>query len=83
MMVANNVTAKKTYEKQLKLPIGKLSKKKYQWTIDYYRWIRPDNEFPGYDTKQSDGEVPVILDVWVMLSTPSLLSPQVHFSPDW
>ena len=28
----------------------------------------------GYDTKQSDGEAPVMLELWVMLSTPSLPS---------
>ena len=28
---------------------------------------------PGYDTKQSDGEVPVMLELWEMWSTPSLL----------
>ena len=27
---------------------------------------------PGYDTKQSDGEVPVMLELWGMRSTPSL-----------
>ena len=32
------------------------------------------NECPGYDTKQSDGEVPVMLDLWGMQSTPSLPS---------
>ena len=30
------------------------------------------NEYPGYDTKQSDGEVPVLLELWVMLSTSPL-----------
>ena len=30
------------------------------------------NECPGYDTKQSDGEVPVITGLWGMLSNPSL-----------
>ena len=29
---------------------------------------------PGYDTKQSDGEVPVMLELWGMQSTPSLPS---------
>ena len=29
--------------------------------------------FPGYDTKQSDGEIPVVLGLWGMWSTPSLL----------
>ncbi len=29
---------------------------------------------PGYDIKQSDGEVPVMLELWEMWSTPSLSS---------
>ena len=37
------------------------------------RGVRPPpNECPEYDTKQSDGEVPVILELWGMWSTPSL-----------
>ena len=32
------------------------------------------NECPGYETKQSDGEVPVMLEFWGMWSTPSLSS---------
>ena len=32
------------------------------------------NEGPGYDIKQSDGEVSVILEFWGMRSTPSLPS---------
>ena len=34
--------------------------------------IHPPNECPRYDTKQSDGEVPVMLGLWGMQSTPSL-----------
>ena len=30
------------------------------------------NECPVYDTKQSDGEVPAVLELWGMQSTPSL-----------
>ena len=30
------------------------------------------NEYPGYDTKQSDGEVPVMLGPWGIRSIPSL-----------
>ena len=30
------------------------------------------NECPAYDTKQSDNEVPVMLEPWGMQSTPSL-----------
>ena len=37
------------------------------------RGVRPPtHEYPGYDTKQLDGEVPVILGLWGMQSTPSL-----------
>ena len=32
----------------------------------------PPNERPRYDTKQSDGEVPVMLGLWGMRSTLSL-----------
>ena len=32
------------------------------------------NKGPGYDTEQSDGEVPVMLELWGMPSTPSLPS---------
>ena len=38
------------------------------------------NERPGYDTKQSDGEVPVMQELWGMWSTPSL--PSLH-GPVW
>ena len=39
------------------------------------RGVRPPpNECPGYDTKQSDGEVPATLELWGMRSTPSLPS---------
>ena len=34
----------------------------------------PPNECPGYDTEQSDGEVPVMLELWEMQSTTSLPS---------
>ena len=30
------------------------------------------NKCPRYDTKQSDSEVPAVLELWGMLSTPSL-----------
>ena len=32
----------------------------------------PPNECPGYDTKQSDGETPIMLELWEIGSTPSL-----------
>ena len=34
----------------------------------------PTNACPGYDTKQSDGEVPGMLELWGMRSTPILPS---------
>ena len=34
----------------------------------------PCNEWSGYDTKQYDGEVPVMLEIWGMWIIPSLLS---------
>ena len=32
----------------------------------------PPNKYPGYGTKQSDGEISVMLGLWGMRSTPSL-----------
>ena len=34
----------------------------------------PTNEYPGYDNEQSDAEVPPMLELWEMRSTPSLPS---------
>ena len=50
-------------------------------TLQLYREVRPSpNECPGYDTKQSDDEVPVMLELWRMRSTPSLpLLPVPHW----
>ena len=40
-----------------------------------YRGVRPHfNECPGYDTNQSYGDVPVMLELCGMRSTPSFLS---------
>ena len=46
-------------------------------TVEYIDCIAAEgqdfpNECPRYDTKQSDSEVPVMLELWVMQSTPSL-----------
>ena len=38
-------------------------------------------ECPGYDTKQSDGEVSIMQELWGMQSTPSLPSLQSPFWP--
>ena len=37
-------------------------------------WNPPQNGCPGYDAKQSDGKVPVMLELWGMWSTPSFPS---------
>ena len=43
--------------------------------LHFCRGVRPPvKECPGYDTKQSDGEVPVMLGLWGIRSTSSLLS---------
>ena len=34
--------------------------------------VRPHNECSVYDTKQSDGEAPIMLELWGMQSTPLL-----------
>ena len=36
--------------------------------------MTPPTSVSGYDTKQSDGEVPVMLELWGMRSSPSLPS---------
>ena len=43
---------------------------------EFSDWISTDscNECPRYDTKQSDGEARVMLEVFEMLSTPLLAS---------
>ena len=38
------------------------------------RGVRPSKECQVYDLKQSDCEVPVMLEIWGMQSTPSLPS---------
>ena len=39
------------------------------------RGTPPGNEYPGYDTNQFESEVPVLLELWGMRSTPSLPGP--------
>ena len=41
----------------------------------------PANKCPGYDNKQSDGKVPVTLELWGMQSNPSLPSLPGPFGP--
>ena len=50
--------------------------------LHFRRGVRhPPNKYPGYDTKQSDGEVPAVLKLWGMWSTPSLPSLPGTFWP--
>ena len=42
----------------------------------------PHNEYPGYDTKQFDGEVPGMLEIWGLRGAPSLPSLQGPLWPD-
>ena len=42
--------------------------------LNLCRRIIPPNDGPGYDTKQSDGVVPIKLELWGMRSIPSLPS---------
>ena len=51
-----------SFSKYIIYPVG--------WAVEYSD--STSNEGPGYDTKQS--EVPEILELWQMWSTPSLLS---------
>ena len=43
-------------------------------TAPLQRGKTPPNECPVYDTKQPDGEVPAVQELWGMRSTPSLPS---------
>ena len=45
------------------------------------RGVRLPNERPAYESKQSDGEVLVMLEIWGMRSTPSLPSLPVPLRP--
>ena len=47
------------------------------------RGLRHSQRMSWYDTKQSDAEVPVMLELWGTLSTSSLPSPQIHTGPEW
>ena len=42
-----------------------------------------NNKYPGYDTQQSDGEVPVMLEFGEMRITPNFHRPQVSSDPEW
>ena len=46
------------------------AKPKYEISL-HYRGKTPPNECPVYDTKPSDGEIPVMVGLWGMQSTPS------------
>ena len=48
------------------------------WAVEYTNWFSaygldsPPKRVSCYDTKQSEVEVPILLDLWGMQSTPSL-----------
>ena len=42
-------------------------------TVSLQRGKTSTNECPGYDTKQSDGEASVMLELWEMWCTPLLI----------
>ena len=50
-------------------------------TASLQRGKTAPNKYPGYDTKQSDGKVPAVLELWGMRSTPSLPSLPGPFWP--
>ena len=71
-LIARILTADLSMDHQFSCPVG--------WgcrihRLHLCRGVRPSppNEYPGYDTKQSNGEVPVMLELWGMWSTPLLL----------
>ena len=70
--VHNNVILSQKKEKRLVISIAQ-SDGAVEYTVcTSVQGSEPPNECPGYDTKQSDGEVPVILGLWGIRSTPSL-----------
>ena len=48
---------------------------KLAWSIGAFEYTDSPNKSPGYDTKQSDGEAPVMLELWGMWS--ALLLPSL------
>ena len=58
--------------KELSLAIRAQSAGAVEYTGSLQRSKTPPNECSRYDIKQSDSEVPVILELWGMWSTPSL-----------
>ena len=63
--------ANKKYHTNLYLG-KKKPKRRLPCQLHFCRGKTPPNECPGYDAKQSDGEVPVMLWLWKMWTTPSL-----------
>ena len=45
-----------------------------EYTASLQKGKTPPNKCPGYDSKQSDGKAPVMLELWGMWCTHSLLS---------
>ena len=68
------------------LPLGLPSRLGLQNTptASLQRGKTPPNLCPGYDTKESDGEAPVMLKLWGMWSTTSLpLLLGFTLAPEW
>ena len=63
-------------QQQLTCPLRDISPKEnviaHTTTMSMSTTLLASNECPGYDTKQPDSEVPVMLELWLMRSTPSL-----------
>ena len=48
----------------------------------FCRGVRRSHKWPGYDSKQSDGEAPIIIGFGVMQSTTSLQSLPIPLWPE-
>ena len=70
MNILYHITVQKTLKKLLVQLAGAVE---YTNCTSAEGYDSPPNKCPVYNTKQSDGEVPVILELWGMWSTSSLL----------
>ena len=70
----NNDDKNKPYEIIANLKYGSRLGLQNTPIVSQQRGKSSTNEYPGYDMKQTDSEVLVMLELWGMLSTPSLPS---------
>ena len=61
--------------------MGPVGRGKRIHRLDIWRGVRLPYVCPGYITKQSDSEAPVMLELWGMRSTPLLPSPSGSLCP--